>query len=410
MGKRQFPKGTRPHGEGIQIRFKEKGQSKYTAKQLDWRPTDANLIKAGKLRQDICDAIKHDAFRFADYFPDDPRAETDTIKIKEFAYFAQAWLDSPDNDWTPQSRYKFRGLLNNVWMPSLHSRQIRFIQYNHLVDALSGAIKDFKRQYKHEPSQSTYNNWLLCIRGVFETAIKLGAVKRGECPTTELKNKTREDKEVDPFDPEEADLIIGDIYQHHGIMMGAWFEFGFYSGVRAPSEPSALTWDMVDFRKSEARIVQIRSKHSEGGIQKKTKTGRQRILKLNSRATQALRAAWKVTGLNSDNPDNWVFLFKGLPVITGDPQRDAWKASLNRLNIRYRDAYNMRHTYATFGLMNGVNPAFMAKQLGHSMKEFFETYATWINKQGDDIQMDLIEAAIAKSGQEVDKEASELLN
>jgi len=34
--------------------------------------------------------------------------------------------------------------------------------------------------------------------------------------------------------------------------------------------------------------------------------------------------------------------------------------------IRYRPAYNTRHTYATVCLMNGLNPVYVASQLGHS--------------------------------------------
>ncbi len=52
-------------------------------------------------------------------------------------------------------------------------------------------------------------------------------------------------------------------------------------------------------------------------------------------------------------------------------QRMIWREIISELGYRYRDMYNMRHTYATFGLMNGVNPAFMAEQLGHSLQEFF---------------------------------------
>lgn len=58
--------------------------------------------------------------------------------------------------------------------------------------------------------------------------------------------------------------------------------------------------------------------------------------------------------------------------------------------------YNMRHTYATFGLMNGVNPAFMAEQLGHSLPEFFKTYAKWIHGNQNQAQQKLIEIAISK--------------
>ena len=35
--------------------------------------------------------------------------------------------------------------------------------------------------------------------------------------------------------------------------------------------------------------------------------------------------------------------------------------------IRQRPAYNTRHTYATVMLMSGLNPSFVANQLGHSL-------------------------------------------
>lgn len=51
---------------------------------------------------------------------------------------------------------------------------------------------------------------------------------------------------------------------------------------------------------------------------------------------------------------------------------------LGRLGIRYRRPYTMRHTYATRMLMEGVKPAFCARQLGHSIEVFLRNYATWM--------------------------------
>lgn len=71
-----------------------------------------------------------------------------------------------------------------------------------------------------------------------------------------------------------------------------------------------------------------------------------------------------------------------------------WTTTLKRLGIRHRRTYNTRHTYATIGLMAGVNPAFMARQLGHSLEMFFKVYAKWIDGQHDDREMAKIETAI----------------
>lgn len=52
-----------------------------------------------------------------------------------------------------------------------------------------------------------------------------------------------------------------------------------------------------------------------------------------------------------------------------------WRPSHKRLGIRWRKPYNCRHTYATVALMAGVAPAYIAAQLGHSVKMLLEKYA-----------------------------------
>ncbi|WP_371922257.1 hypothetical protein [Pseudomonas sp. DG56-2] len=60
-----------------------------------------------------------------------------------------------------------------------------------------------------------------------------------------------------------------------------------------------------------------------------------------------------------------------------------FQAALGELNIRARRQYNCRHTYATMCLMAGMNPAFIANQLGHSVQMLLSTYARWINSSTD---------------------------
>lgn len=398
-----FPRGVRPHGAGIQLKFVHpKGSGTYTYATLDWAPSPANLAKAGRLRQDIVDAVRHGTFRWRDFFPDDHRAAP--VTHGTFFAFAQAWLNAPTHDWKPQTRYKWRGILNRVWIPSLDERPINTITLADLTTALAVAIETYKAERGKEPGKAIYNDWLTCARGVFAQAITAGAITRAANPAAELKNKKRDTTEPDPFDAAEADAIIADIYAHDGPMWGAWFEFGFYTGLRYPSEASALTWPSVDLRKGLARITQIHSKHArreDGYIQATTKTGVARTVQLNSRALHALAQVKPITKFT----DAWVFVGpRGAPIIEGNAQRAMWRASLKRLGIRYRDPYAMRHTYASRCLMAGANPAFMARQLGHSIQEFFRTYATWIDRTNAELQMQLIEQGIGSTGAKVGRE------
>lgn len=404
QAKKQYPTGTRPHGNGIQIKFKPKGYETDCYETLPWSPTPANLAKAGRLRQDIKDAIKHDVFRYGDFFPDSPKSQLKTPGT--FAHYCQEWLDRPDHNWKGQSRDKFKGILSRVWMPELYDKPICSITLSTLNRALSSAIVAYKEKQKIEPkkdpSQSLYNDWLLCLRGVFDTAVRDEAISRTTNPAAELKNKKRPKTEPDPFDDEEREAIIADIYKNDGTEWGAWFELGFFTGLRYPSEPSALQWPKISLRKNEMRIDQILVKRV---VQTSTKTSVTRTSSLNSRAQSALKKMRKITGFS----DGFIFVLpNGNPIGENKRMYAIWKASLKRLGIRYRDIYNMRHSFASWGLTNGLNPAYLAGQMGHSLEEFFKTYAKWIAGAHNALQIELMERAISQNVAETWQEQEDI--
>jgi integrase len=52
--------------------------------------------------------------------------------------------------------------------------------------------------------------------------------------------------------------------------------------------------------------------------------------------------------------------------------------------------YPWRHTYASIGLKGKADPAFLAKQLGHTLAVFYSTYATWIDSEDDRAKIERI--------------------
>lgn len=65
--------------------------------------------------------------------------------------------------------------------------------------------------------------------------------------------------------------------------------------------------------------------------------------------------------------------------------------AVEALGIPRRPQYNCRHTYATMCLMSGMNPAFIASQLGHSVQVLLSTYAKWLNSASDWSELDKLE-------------------
>ena len=76
--------------------------------------------------------------------------------------------------------------------------------------------------------------------------------------------------------------------------------------------------------------------------------------------------------------------------LDADKFNKAWKTALKQCRMTYRRAYICRHTRASEMLMAGVEPAFAAKQLGHTTEMFLNTYADWISGVKDRDQVNLL--------------------
>lgn len=66
---------------------------------------------------------------------------------------------------------------------------------------------------------------------------------------------------------------------------------------------------------------------------------------------------------------------------TDDIRKKAWKPTLIKLEIRYRNPYQTRHTFATMHISQGVNLFGLAKQMGHKGPEMlFRNYGSFLKE------------------------------
>ncbi|WP_281284244.1 tyrosine-type recombinase/integrase [Exilibacterium tricleocarpae] len=90
--------------------------------------------------------------------------------------------------------------------------------------------------------------------------------------------------------------------------------------------------------------------------------------------------------------NEYIFLnTQGGPCLDADAFNTAWKAALMAAGVDYRIAYNCRHTYASLALTAGVNPAFIANQLGHGLDMTLTIYGKYINSENDKLELAKIE-------------------
>ncbi|MBX3137241.1 site-specific integrase, partial [Candidatus Obscuribacterales bacterium] len=139
-----------------------------------------------------------------------------------------------------------------------------------------------------------------------------------------------------------------------------------------PNEMFALRWKDIDFNRGEIRINKGRVRGSED--LPKTASSSRIVPMLNIvRVTLA-----GVKQESTANLDGYVFTTKsGQPI---DKHLDhVWRSALRKAGLRHRPSYQLRHTFASLCLQNGVAPGWLANVLGHStLQTTFKHYARFI--------------------------------
>lgn len=58
----------------------------------------------------------------------------------------------------------------------------------------------------------------------------------------------------------------------------------------------------------------------------------------------------------------------------------SWESAMRRAGLRYRKAYQPRHTHACWSFTAGANPSFIATQLGHADAQMvYKAYGKWMS-------------------------------
>ncbi|MBV8657141.1 MAG: tyrosine-type recombinase/integrase, partial [Burkholderiales bacterium] len=332
-----------------------------------------------RLIAEVREQIKLGTFDYAASFPDSLNAPAPTAKSGEELFF-----DLIDRWWNllelkASTKKNYRNQKENFWKKHLPNKPIKAFVYSDIKEALK------KGTWKSNKSR---NNQLSIIRSVFDLAVKDKQIKENPCEGLEY--TAVQSPGPDPFSLQEVRKILDDLAKHYSEQILNYMQFQFFTGLRT-SEAIALDWANVDLRKGEVVVEEVNVYDED---QDSTKTSTIRIVKLPVEALAALHSQRKHTtsGKVFHDPlynEPWAY-----SRIT-----DAywWPQTLKRLHIRYRRMYNSRHTFATIGLMAGANPAYMARQLGHSLEMFFRVYAKWIDGKDDDRELAKIQAAINAS-------------
>jgi integrase len=364
-------KGVETHGNTIRIWFMLNGK-RHRETIPGKTPLEVNKAAAERLRAEIVDQIKHQRFRYEDYFPDSIHAGTSKKSLKHtFNDIADVWIKTlaakPDIKLATIKAYASR---LKFWRETIGDKPIRNIDYLTLTGALAS---------KKWTSTKTYNETLIPLRSIFSIALDGDYIDKD--PTAKIHNAKVVMPEPDPFSSEERELILEHMQNTYNPQIWNYFSFFFFTGLR-PSELVELRWRDIDFTKGKAHIRRAKV----GGRIQLTKTGARWIIDLLPPALDALLR--QKTHTFAKGPDACVFENPVTQKAWSDDQRQRinyFAPTLHKLGIRGRDAYQCRHTFATMLLMAGIKAAYIATQLGHSTPAMVERrYARWVKGTVED--------------------------
>ncbi|MCO8058873.1 tyrosine-type recombinase/integrase [Acinetobacter towneri] len=367
-----LPTGLRIRDGSIEINFTHNKQRHYLT--LPHPPTTEGISTASKIRAELKNKAKWGILTDADI------ASAKGIDVADnsiivgkgvlFQEVAQTYLRRWKGDKNTKGNYV--NILNFHWMPNLALMPIHTITHDDIQDLI------LAREFT---TAKTLNNCLIPLRGVFDTALKSKLIS--ENPMVGIENEKVQVGSPDPFSRAEMTALLNwldDNLEGKDHFYYWYFELAFWCGCR-PSEMLALRWSDIDWFNNTMRI----SKSRVRGIEKTvTKTHVEREVYLNDRSTRALQEIQKL-GMSKD----YVMICPETnePFYGEETARNRLVGAMQACGIRHRPAYNARHTYATMLLMDGLNPVFVADQMGHSLQMLMKRYAKWMHGDKNKIEM-----------------------
>lgn len=334
--------------------------------------TKASIQYAANLRGEILRRIADGNFNYKDYFPDSPKAQKKNINSSRMEDLLKKQLllyqKQVEND--KMSPSTFAG-----YKKSLHGERMQRWHGMELHEVTPGLLRDWISSM--DCTAKAIRNMLIPLRSVFEDALNDGLVASNPFDQIALaklirQNSKSSDYAIEPFTQAEREVILSACRDDERPM----FQFWFNSGLR-PGELQALEWQHINWEKATARI----EKNQVVGVVKTPKTAAGiRTIDLNTDAIRALESQKMLSFTRGQR----IFLNpQTLKPWTTDAQirKNTWLPIMGRAGIKYRNPYQIRHTYASTMLTAGANPWYVASQLGHEDVEMvFRTYGKFIRE------------------------------
>lgn len=358
------------HERRVQIAFSYLGQQCRELVPGSANQTTVNY--AAGLRAEIVRRIGLGTFKYADYFPESPRAGQ--LGSAGSRVLVRKLLD--DQLEVYERQVKNGTLASSTfdgYAKAIRSERMKRWDGVAIGDVTPSALRDWIGAMGVTAKRA--RNLLTPLRSVLEDAVNDQLISVNPFERIALKKLLRQtskasDYEVDPLSAEERAQLL----QHARADEAPMLRFWLNTGLR-PGELIALRWGKVDWVGRKVRI----DVNQVAGVEKgpKTEAG-VRDVDLNDDALAALIAQKSATFLAGGHV--WHNPRTAEPWGTdAQIRKTLWEPLLTRSGVRHRNPYQCRHTFASSLLTAGENPWYVAAQLGHvDVQMVFRVYGKFI--------------------------------
>lgn len=400
MSKTSYPTGVENHGGTLRIWFLYK--SKRVRENLGVPDTTKNRKVAGDLRTSVCFEIRMGSFDYAAKFPASPNLKRFGLENKEITVkeLADRWLDLKTMEISANAMHRYQSVVRNMLPRIGGSRLVSAVTREELLfirkELLTGqqVSKKGRRISAKGRAVPTVNYYMTAISGMFRFAADNGYAPAN--PFNGIIPLKKSKAEPDPLSREEFVRLIDAC--HHQQIKNLW-SLAVYTGVRH-GELVSLAWEDIDLK---AGTMTIRRNHTSMGefTLPKTDAGTDRVIHLIQPAIDALKSQAAMTRLGKQHQTEVTLREYGRTTIHSctfvfNPQVTRqnsyaghhyavssigaiWETAVKRAGLRYRKAYQSRHTYACWSLSAGANPTFIASQMGHASAQMvYSVYGAWM--------------------------------
>lgn len=352
----------------IRIRFCYRGV--LCKETLDLSDSKRDIAQAAYFRGEVLSAIARGSFSYEEFFPQSKNLARfrPVQKSMSIGDLLERYLANNEGALQPSTHEEYTKAVNTHLLPRWGNTQIK--------DLKKADLKEWIRSF--ECKKKSISNILTPLRGVVDEAMADELLDSNPFAAVNLKKLLRiEQKQskflADPFNIGEIKAILSACRDDSEYN---YWKCAFASGMR-PSEQMALEWKNVNF---DVGKIYVEKKKVRGQTLDALKTARaRRSIEMRLASYEALRS------LSGEPKKHQKYVF--IDERAGKPWQDTgallrrFRLLCQKSDVRYRNPYQTRHTFASTLLASGNDQFYVATQMGHaSVQVLFDRYARWIDQ------------------------------